>query len=220
MNGSAGILASSRAAQASNKGGMRRHLWSRRCGTVQRRRESARFGALIEASRAPAQPRLGRRKGVQAMPMVTPTLNLPLSTTPSKAATAVAAAAPVAPTAPVAKLPDTPSTTVTLSPQAMNALAASEHAPPSPSPATSSPMAPAAPPPAAHDGSVYESLKDGISTAVADVGGAISTGAHAVVEGVETTLSTANKVATGILELPFAAVAKACDAAGALIDEL
>lgn len=81
-------------------------------------------------------------------------------------------------------------------------------------------MAPAAPPPAAHDGSVYESLKDGISTAVADVGGAISTGAHAVVEGVETTLSTANKVATGILELPFAAVAKACDAAGALIDEL
>ena len=49
---------------------------------------------------------------------------------------------------------------------------------------------------------------------------AISSGAHAVVDGVETVVSTANKVAKGIVELPFAAVSRACDAAGALIDKL
>ena len=54
---------------------------------------------------------------------------------------------------------------------------------------------------------------------MSDVGDAIAGGAHAVVEGVETTLSTANKVVTGMLELPFAAVAKACDAVGAVIDK-
>jgi hypothetical protein len=78
----------------------------------------------------------------------------------------------------------------------------------------------AVPAPAAHAASMYESLKSGISTGVADIGDAIADGAHAVVEGVETTLSTANKVATGILELPFAVVAKGCDAMGGLIDEL
>ena len=76
------------------------------------------------------------------------------------------------------------------------------------------------PAPAVHDNSVYESLKNGISTAFTDVGGAIADGAHAVVDGGETTLSTANKVAKGVLELPFAAVAKGCDAVGSLIDEL
>ena len=151
------------------------------------------------------------------MPMVTPTLNLPQPAMASKAAAAVPAAPPVLPTASPAKTPDTPSTTVTLSPQAMSALASSEH---SPSSTAGTPTPAAAPLAAAHDGSVYESLKNGMSTAVADVGGAISAGAHAVVDGVETTLSTANKVATGILELPFAAVSKVCDAAGALIDEL
>nr|MDP9124382.1 hypothetical protein [Pseudomonadota bacterium] len=81
---------------------------------------------------------------------------------------------------------------------------------------------PPAPTPAQpeHDGSVYDSLKSGIATAVTDVGAAIAGGAHAVVDGVETTLSTANKVAKGILELPFAALAKGCDAVGSLIDEL
>ena len=157
------------------------------------------------------------------MSMVTPTLNLPLSATSSSASakTAGAASTPALPAAPGPSPTATPapSTTVTLSPQAMSALAASSHAaPPSSTPDPST--APAATPPAAHDGSVYESLKNGISTAVADVGDAIAGGAHAVVEGVETTLSTANKVATGILELPFAAVSKACDAAGAVIDRL
>ena len=157
------------------------------------------------------------------MPMVTPTLNLPqLATAASsaKAAAPVAAAAPAQPpaalraTAPQAA--DAPSTTVTLSPRAMSALASSGH--PSSGPAAA--PAAALPAPAVHDGSVYEALKSGLSTAVADVGDAIAGGAHAVVQGVETTLSTANKVATGVLELPFAAVSKACDAAGALIDEL
>ena len=149
------------------------------------------------------------------MPMVTPTLNLPQPVSTSSAApkTAVAAPAPApAPAAPIAsqaKMPDAPSTTVTLSPQAMSALASSGH------PSTSSTSAPDA-----HDGSVYESLKNGISAAVADVGDAIADGAHAVVDGIETAVSTANKIATGIVELPFAAVAKASDAVGALIDEL
>jgi hypothetical protein len=39
-----------------------------------------------------------------------------------------------------------------------------------------------------------------------------------VVEGVETTLSTIHDVAKGTLELPFAVVAKACDAVGSLIE--
>jgi len=94
--------------------------------------------------------------------------------------------------------------------------------PPSPAPSSSSAASPAATPApaAAHDSSVYEALKNGFTTAVADVGDAISSGVHAVVDGVETTLSTANNVAKGIVELPFAAVSRACDAAGALIDEL
>ena len=151
------------------------------------------------------------------MPMVSPTVNLP---TPAAAA-APAPLAPLPPLAPPvsnaaqAKMPDAPSTTVTLSPQAMSAMAASAH--PSSSSAASGSTAPA---PVTHDGSLYDSIKNGISHAIDDVEGAISGGAHAVVDGVETTLSTANKVATGIVELPFAAVAKACDAAGALIDKL
>jgi len=52
------------------------------------------------------------------------------------------------------------------------------------------------------------------------VGDAIADGAHAVVDGVETALSTANKVAVGVLEFPFAVVSRAADAAGALIDKL
>jgi hypothetical protein len=71
-----------------------------------------------------------------------------------------------------------------------------------------------------HDGSLYDSLKHGISTAVTDVGDAIAGGAEAVVDGVETAVSTVHTVAKGIVELPFAAVAKACDAVGAVIDEL
>ena len=153
------------------------------------------------------------------MPMVTPTLNIPQPSAPSTK-TAVAAATPpaiaAAAPAPATKAADVPSTTVTLSPQAMSAAYAASH----PSPAA--PSTPPAPTPAQpeHDGSVYDSLKSGIATAVTDVGDAIAGGAHAVVDAVETTLSTANKVAKGILELPFAALAKGCDAVGSLIDEL
>ena len=151
------------------------------------------------------------------MPIVTPTLNLPQPATLSSAkpATPVApAAAALAAPAPAPKAFDTPSATVTLSPQALS-LAAASH------PASSSTAGAApAPAPVAHDGSVYESLKNGISTAVTDVEDAIAGGAHAVVDGVEHTLSTANDIAKGILELPFAALSKASDAVGALIDEL
>ena len=80
--------------------------------------------------------------------------------------------------------------------------------PSSPSSSTSGTSSPV-PAPAAPGGSIYDSLKNGISTAIDDVGDAIAGGAHAVVSGVETALSTANHVATGIVELPFAAVAKA-----------
>jgi hypothetical protein len=148
------------------------------------------------------------------MSMVSPTLNLPKPGIPSSAAgrTASVAAppAPAAAPAPQARTPDVPGTIVTLSPQALSALAAADH------PASAVPIAPAA----AHDSSGYESLKSSISTAARDVGDAVADGAHAVVEGVETTLSMANKVAKGALELPFAAVAKGCDAMGGLIDEL
>jgi hypothetical protein len=151
------------------------------------------------------------------MSMVTPTLNLP---PPAPAAAMAKPALPAAtpsavPAPPAARPADVPSTTVTLSPQAQSALAAASHPPPAASPALTTAAAPMA-----HDGSVYESLKNGISAAVSDVGEAIAGGAHAVVDGVETTLSTANKMVQGALELPFAAVAKVCDAAGAVIDEL
>jgi hypothetical protein len=152
--------------------------------------------------------------------MITPSLNVnlpaPAAAPSSPAKTTPLPAAPVTP-APSAGTPPAPSATVTLSPQAMNALATA-HASPQGNAAGGPPVAVAAT--AVHDGSVYDSLKRGISTAVTDVGDAIADGAHAVVDGVETALSTANDVAKGVLELPFAAVAKACDAAGALLDEL
>jgi hypothetical protein len=155
------------------------------------------------------------------MPMVTPTLNLPqppASSSTKSAAPAAAPAATVAATAPAAKAPDAPSATVTLSPQAMSAAWAASHPTASSSSAGgATPTPPVAP---AHDASLYESLKNGISTAVTDVGDAIAGGARAVVESVETTLSTANDIVKGTLELPFAAVSKGCDAVGALIDEL
>ena len=151
------------------------------------------------------------------MPMVTPTLNLPQPpTAPAKPAPATAA--PPAAAVPAAKAPDAPSATVTLSPQAMSAAYATSH-PSSSSSASSTPATQDAAP-APHDGSVYDALKNGFSTAVTDVGDAIADVAHGVVDGVETTVSTANKVAKGIVELPFAAVAKGCDAVGSLIDEL
>ena len=152
------------------------------------------------------------------MPMVTPTLNLPQPpVSSSKAGTAVTA--PAAAPAPATKAPDAPSTTVTLSPQALSAAYALSHPSSSAAAAPATP-APQDPAPATHDGSVYESLKSGISNAVTGVGDAISDGAHAVVDGVETALSTAHKVVKGTLELPFAAVALGADAVGSLIDEL
>jgi hypothetical protein len=155
------------------------------------------------------------------MTMVTPTLNLPQPPASSTKASAPAAAAVATPAAP-APAPSAPSSVVSLSPQALSAAYAASHptASSSSSPPASTAAAPAAPLPAAHDGSLYDALKHGISSAVTDVGDAIAAGAHAVVDGVETTLSTANDVVKGTLELPFAAVSKGCDAVGALIDEL
>ena len=152
------------------------------------------------------------------MSMVTPTLNLPLSTSSSTASMKAAAATPAPAALPTpAAMPSIPSTTVTLSPQALSAMAASHAAPPPPSSMSSTTPAPA-PVPAPTDSSIYDSIKNGIASAVGDVGDAIEGGAHAVVDGVETVLSTANNVVKGALELPFAAVAKVCDAAGDIID--
>jgi len=209
-----GILAKSSIGQASINGINRPHFPD---GSQDGSKECARFTAFIGESDAAPDPRLAGRKGVQAMPMVTPSLNPPTPTpSTSSSASMKPAGAPPLPALPAAPppptLPSAPSTTVTLSPQAMS-LASGHSSSPS---GTSSPS----PAPAAQDGSIYDSLKNGISAAIDDVEGAISGGAHAVVDGVETALSTANSVATGIVELPFAAVAKTCDAAGALIDEL
>jgi hypothetical protein len=147
------------------------------------------------------------------MPTVSPTFNQPQPGVSSSAAGRTANIAPsplpAAASAPPARMPDPPSATVTLSPQALSALAAGDPT------ASAHPIAPGP-----HAASAYESLKSGISTAAHDVGDAVADGAHAVVEGVEATLSTANKVAKGALELPFALVAQGCDAVGGLIDEL
>ena len=140
-----------------------------------------------------------------------PTLSAAFAAKPATVATT--APAPAASTSmPSTPAAPAPSATVSISPQAM---AAASH--PSASTTSSSAAAPVA---VSQDGSVYEAIKNGFSTAVTDVGDAISGGAHAVVDGVETALSTANKVVKGTLELPFAAVSKACDAVGAVIDEL
>jgi hypothetical protein len=148
------------------------------------------------------------------MSFVTP---MPTVTPPSVASSmrAAAAAAP-APATPTAAASDSPSTTVTLSPAAQSM--AASHASPAPSPSTTSTSAAAPAAPAPHESSIYDSIKNGLEEAVSDVGDAIAGGAHAVVEGVETTLSTIHDVAKGTLELPFAVVAKACDAVGSLIE--
>jgi hypothetical protein len=156
------------------------------------------------------------------MPTISPTLTLSQPALTSTAATKAAVLASIAPPAsPVAatKAPE-PGTTVTLSPQAMSAMAAAAHPSPPPASSTSASSVAPMPAPAAHDGSVYDAVKNGITTAVTDVGDAIADGAHAVVEGVETTLSTAHDVAKGIVAFPFAAVSRASDAVGALIDKL
>jgi len=133
------------------------------------------------------------------MSMVTPTLTLaPPPSAPSASAKAAAAAS-------------IPAATPTAAPKP-SSVPSHLSAPPS---ASAEPVAPAP-----QDHSVYESLKNGIASAVADVGLAIEGGAHAVVDGVEAVVSTANKTVQGILELPFAAVAKTCDAAGAVIDAI
>jgi len=148
------------------------------------------------------------------MSFVTP---MPTVTPPSVASSmrAAAAAAP-APATPTAAASDSPSTTVTLSPAAQSM--AASHASPAPSPSTSSTSAAAPATPEPHESSIYDSIKNGLEEAVSDVGDAIAGGAHAVVDGVETTLSTIHDVAKGTLELPFAVVAKACDAVGSLIE--
>jgi hypothetical protein len=148
------------------------------------------------------------------MSFVTP---MPTVTPPSVASSmrAAAAAAP-APAAPTAAASDSSSTTVTLSPAAQSM--AASHASPAPSPSTSSTSAAAPATPEPHESSIYDSIKNGLEEAVSDVGDAIAGGAHAVVDGVETTLSTIHDVAKGTLELPFAVVAKACDAVGSLIE--
>jgi len=155
------------------------------------------------------------------MPMVSPTLNLPQSSLSSTASTKAGASMPLSAALPAttpAPATSIPSTTVTLSAQAMSALAAANHPAASPPPSSSTPSSTPAPAPEPQDSSIYDSLKNGIAAAVGDVGDAIEGGAHAAVDGVETVLSTVNDVAKGILELPFAAVAKACDAAGDVID--
>jgi len=207
----------SHAADAINKVAKRLHFRSRA------NQECTRIPALIDRSEVTLDPRLVVRDGLLAkgfdMPTVTPSLTLPQPTlspalAPKPAAPAAAAPAPAtaAPSPASAPASPAPSATVTLSPQALSAMAAASH--PAASPATPAPVA------LSHDGSVYEALKSGISTAVTGVGDAIADGAHAVVDGVETALSTANKVVVSTLELPFAAVSKACDAVGAVIDKL
>jgi hypothetical protein len=106
---------------------------------------------------------------------------------------------------------DSPGTTVTLSAQAMNAL---NHADSS----TAAPATPAVAQAGDSSSSVYESLKKGITTAIDDVGAAASDSVHWLASGVESVFSAADTLAHGIADLPFAAVGKVCDAAGAVLD--
>jgi hypothetical protein len=98
-----------------------------------------------------------------------------------------------------------PGTTVTLSDQARNALAGT---------ANMSASADGAEP------FTYESMKRGVASAVGEIEDAASDGFHSVVRGLETVASSANSLLRGVLESPFVAVSKVCDAVGSVIDEL
>ncbi len=134
---------------------------------------------------------------------------------PAVAAGPTPVPAPVSSTAAPSAPPSAPpSATVTLSPQALTLSHASAPAAnPAPSPA-------AAPAPAASPASIYEELKNGIGAAVDDVEGAISGAAHWVADGVESAVAGADRLAHGIVELPFALGAKAFDAVGSAIDAI
>jgi hypothetical protein len=118
---------------------------------------------------------------------------------------------PAAPPAPAPSVPA--SSTVTLSDQARNtfASAGSMTAAPMPVPASSSSGA---------GSSTYESMKMGIAGAVGDIEDIASEGFHAVTNGVETLVSSANTLVRGVLDSPFVVVAKICDAAGVVIDQI
>jgi hypothetical protein len=111
---------------------------------------------------------------------------------------------------------DPPSSTVTLSPQALS-LSNASHPGSAAVPGAPGPSLAPLPGPSS---SVYESLKNGISTAVSDVGEAVAGGAHLLAEGVETVSSAADTAIHGVVDLPFAVIGKACDAAGAVLDAI
>jgi hypothetical protein len=116
------------------------------------------------------------------------------------------------PALPAADTPNAPaSSTVTLSDQARSALASASSSPAAPAPASTAVASAAGP-------STYESMKAGIVGAVDDIEDIASEGLHAVTNGVETLVSSANTLVRGVLDSPFVAVSKMCDAAGAVID--
>ncbi len=111
------------------------------------------------------------------------------------------------------------STTVTLSPQALSMSHAASLSSPSPAPAPAPSAAQGAA--AASDGtSIYDELKHGLAAAVGDVGDAITGTASWIGHGVESVVSGADTLVHGALDLPFAVVAEAANAAGAVLDAI
>ena len=168
-------------------------------------------------------PRLAGRKGVQAMPMVTPSLNLPQPASrrrpPRRSRPRRAAARPRS----AARRRRRPCRRAEHHGDAEPAGDERDGAPATRRRAPRAPATSAArrPAPAAPSGSIYDSLKNGISTAVdrrrrrdrrRRARGRRRRG--------DRRCRPPTRSPTASLELPFAAVAKACDAAGALIDEL
>ena len=95
-----------------------------------------------------------------------------------------------------------PSATVTLSDRALDAL----HGNGASSSASSS--------------SVYTSLKNGIEAAVDGVENAVSDSAHWLVDGAVSAVTTVDHVVHGVVDLPFVAVSKTCDAIGSVLDAI
>jgi hypothetical protein len=115
-----------------------------------------------------------------------------------------------------------PSSMVTLSDQARSTIDGAVMAASATSTgnASSVPLSAPVAPPEASGPSTYESMKRGIAAAVGEVEDVAGAGLHAVVNGVETAVSSANSLVRGVLDSPFVIVSKVCDAAGAVIDEL
>lgn len=112
------------------------------------------------------------------------------------------------------------STTVTLSTQGLNMSHASVPMPPAVPASTGAANTAAAPADEPASPSIYDDVKNGIAGAVDDVGAAIGGTARWIGDGVVDVVSGVDALVHGVVDLPFAIGAEACNAVGAVLDAI